>query len=694
MADLNKQDKDIQDTEKRQRGRPRKEPPKQINEATTRLEMAALADTKNETKEEKKIDNITIPQIQMSLTQFYNNLLGIGNGGALSGWEGGIFNFNMYNPFLQNQRLKMLNTYPNELSTEELTNIVGNPGGSELALRGEGWSLSSSQYLYYKILRLAADIPMFKCYKVPELLEDEKYNVASFTKEDVFIDEWLQIFDVVNTFKKISLETKREGKPTYILRNSVTKNPDGSRTANYAKLQKLPSNYVKLTGIGEHGYIASLNMMMFLNPSFSLEQYPDYIGQIWNALMDTGAIYENPDYLKGKPNADRYKINIDILKVFEYTYINKTTGATDVLHGNITIDRSDKPDSKKGLKAVSYMYWVQLPQDVCYTFCSDNSNAWAIPDTIGLFLGLRELTDYDTLAGLIQSTPLTALLTAEAETVTNPNPGQNQTVLAAETVAGFQDKFNNSTSTNLEAFFAPLKNFKLLSLPSIPNSSDITSNATKNFISRAGLAGLIPVTDKPSVAQIKGSQLIEEAACDFVTKQLESVLNFIVNNLIGCEYKWKITLWGNIFTFDNEFKTAKELLVSGVTFALPKVASAYNMNLRDVKAVQRYINSLGIYNDFQTITQAQQNKGGSQKDNNNISVAQKEVKTGAGRPSIDESEIENDNTAASKESGLDTADVRDFEAFDGEHCIICGADSDEPLCEACKEQYMEAYGNE
>lgn len=681
MTDIKKPGEYVQDSEKRKRGRPHKEPPKQINEAESRLEMAA---EKREKKEE-----VTIEKVQQSLTKFYNSLLGIGAGGMEPGvgWEGGIFNFNMYNPFLQNQRLKMLNTYPSDLDTKTLTEIVGKPGGSELPLRGEGWSLSSSQYLYYKILRLAADIPLFKYYKVPALLEDGKYDSPSFVKEDIYVDEWLRTLDIVNTFKRISLETKREGKPTYLLRNSTSKNLNGTRSVNYATFQKLPSNYVKLTGIGEHGYIASFNMMLFLNPAFSLEQYPDYIKDIWYALMESGAIYENPNYKENKKGSEKYSVDIDILKSFQYNYTDKITGVSETLRGNIVIER---PNKENKLKAVSFMYWVQLPQDVCFTFCSDSSTAWAIPDTVGLFLGLRELTDYDTLAGLIQSTPLTALLTAEAETVTNPNPGQNQTVLAAETVAGFQDKFNSSTSTNLEAFFAPLKNFKLLSLPNIPNSSDITSNATKNFVSRAGLAGLIPVTDKPSVAQIKGSQLIEESACDFVTRQLESVLNFIVNNLIGCEYKWKVTLWGNIFTYDNEMKTAKELVVSGVTFALPKLASAYNMNLRDVKATQLYINSLDLYSNFQTITQAQQQNNNASKKETNVETGEAK-RVGAGRPEIDVSEVENDNTAASKESGLDTADMRDFEAFDGSHCIICGADTDEPLCEECKEKYLEDY---
>lgn len=667
---------------KRSPGRPRKKTPSELNEREEKLQMAENKASQKNAKETDKEQKITLQNVQTNLTQFYNQLLGIG-GGISSGWAGGLFNFNTYNPFLQNQRLKMINSYPNEMSTEELTNAVSNPIGSELGLRSEGWSLSSSQYLYYKILRLSADIPKFKYYKTPQYLEEKEYYKDSFKKEDEFTERWLKALDVVNTFKRMSLEVKREGKPTYLLRNSMGSGPNNTKKVNYVAFQKLPSNYVKLTGIGEHGYIASFNMLLFMNPAFSLEQYPDYIKDIWFALMETGAIYENPHYLKGTtPDEQRYSVNVERLMNFEYHM--EGTPATEMTRGILSIE---KKEGAKNLKAINYMYWVQLPQEVCFTFCSDTSNAWALPDTIGLFLGLRELTDYDTLAGLIQSTPLTALLTAEAETVHDPSPGQNQTVLSPETIAGFQDKFNNSTSTNLESFFAPLKNFKILSLPNIPNSSDITSNATKNFISRAGLAGLIPVTDKPSVAQIKGSQLIEESQCDFVTKQFEAVVNFIINNLIGCQYEWTVTLWGNIFTFSDEVKTAKELFVSGGTFALPKLASAYGMSLRDVHAVQSYIKSLGLYENFQTVTQAQQKTNANNVMNNDGS---QETRIGAGRPEIDENDIENDNTAASKEGGLDTADLRDFSGHDG-HCIICGKESDDPLCEECKEKYIEDY---
>ena len=127
-----------------------------------------------------------------------------------------------------------------------------------------------------------------------------------------------------------------------------------------------------------------------------------------------------------------------------------------------------------------------------------------------------------------------------------------------------------------------------------------------------------------------------------------------------------------------ELKDTKELVVAGMSFALPKLASAYNMSLRQVKAVGKYVNSLNIYDDFKTVTQVQQTK--------NAGVNNGETR-GVGRPEIDVNEIDNDNTAASRESGLDTADMRDFQR--NGKCIICGQDSDDILCEECRELYLE-----
>lgn len=224
-----------------------------------------------------------------------------------------------------------------------------------------------------------------------------------------------------------------------------------------------------------------------------------------------------------------------------------------------------------------------------------------------------------------------------------------------ETIAAFQDKFNMSASKNIEAYFAPLKNFKLLSLPNVPNSSETSTNATKNFIYRNGLGGLLITTDKPSVTQIKTAQALAESEAAFVTKQYEAVLNMIINKLIGCKYKWKLKIWGGIFSFADEVKRDKELFISGGVFVLPKLASAYDMNLRDIRAVEGYIESLDIYKHLKTITQEEQEK--MQKAQLNADL--KKQSTGLGRDEIDDDEIDNENTEASKDSGLNESDARE-----------------------------------
>lgn len=282
------------------------------------------------------------------------------------------------------------------MTREELTNALKHPQDRELQLRAEAWSLASQQYLYYKILRLAADVPMYKWYLTPELLPTTEYSSKDFIEEDKFVNNWIETFDPVNTLKRIAFEVKREGKQTYVLRTSVTRDKTGQRKTAFATWQKMPSDYIKLVKIGEHGFVAAFNMMVFMNPAFSPDQYPDFIRDIWNDMVDCGAI--SRDYLgtneyfsedkKKKFKIDPNYIDFDKLSHYSYAYRNTSTGSCEDLTGTLEITG--------GLKK-TYMFWVQLPQELCYTFCSDTSNPWVIPDTAGLLLSLDELADYDTL---------------------------------------------------------------------------------------------------------------------------------------------------------------------------------------------------------------------------------------------------------------------------------------------------------
>lgn len=654
-----------------QRGRPKKEAPQLASEAGTELAMTA-----HEVPEDKPV---SIDDIQRSLVSLYATALGHN---ASGNFFQSFNELSKYNPFLQNARLKRINTQPGEMPRDDLIKALGNPTDSELPLRSQGWSLSVSQFLYYKYLRMAADVPMYKYYKIPELLEEADYKKDSFVDEDKLLSEWLRMFDVAGTFKRIALEVKREGKCAYVFRNSIDVNEKGKRTkVNYCSLQKLPSDYVKLTGIGKRGYTCSFNFMIFMNPAFSIDFYPDFMKDIWYDLLDKGVVYENPN-INAKGKYKGYQYIPDVAKMSTYTYAYQGMTGVENLTSTLEI--------RNGMTPKSYAFWVALPPSVTYVFASDTSHPWVIPDSAGMFLGLQELSDYDTLAGLLQSTPLTAILTGEIEPISNPNPGQDQSIFNPETIAGFEAQFRESASANVDTLFAPLRNMKLLSLPDVPSGSATSTSATRNFVYRTGLGGLITTTEKPSIGQVGVAKALAEAEAEFVTLQFKAVLNHIVGNLLGCEYKWHIELWGGIFSMSDEKTALKELFVSGATFILPRLLSAYDLDVRDAKALNRYVDSVDMYKEFQTITQASQEAA-------QIRKQKEEVVTGKqGRPAVSVDKVTNDNTAASKDGGLDTKDTREF-AYKGHKlgtCIICHKESDSLVCEECAAKFAEGGDEE
>lgn len=607
----------------------------------------------------------TVSSIQEGCNGIFASIFA--NGKDPFGFGSGVYNLNQYNPFLQNTRLKQLAAVPKELSKESIVSALRAPQFNEEAIRSAASSLASTQYLYYKILRQAGDIPLMKYTKLPPLLEDAKeYSSDKFKNDDAFVDEWLDKFDVVTTLKRMAIEVKREGKPSYLLRSHVSK-VGGKKRVDYANFQKLPPEFVKLTAIGERGYVASFNLMVFLNPAFLPSQYPLFIQKVWQDMIDG-------DIVSLDKNKKRY--TLDTKKAANYSFTDEDGNTYDAI--------------LECVERRTYMFWIQLPQDLCYTFCSDSSNAWSVPDTAGLFLDLQELSDYSVLAGLIASTPLTSLLTGEIELIPNPQTGRDQTAMNPETVLKFQNLFNSMTSTNTEAFFAPLKNLKLQSLTNVPNSSEIKTKAVSNFISVAGEGGNIIATEKPSIAQVKTANMLSAAQYQFVVEQFRAALNNIIQNCIGADYKWKLDIFGDIFSEQNEKKFLKEMVAAGMKPFLPKLLAYENINMRDAQAVNHYISALGIYAPLATLTMDHASK--LNKETTKTDSEEDGLPKQVGRPALDDDDIESDETAASREKGSNVSENKDIYAAN--KCAICGADLDDDediFCDECRETYIEEH---
>lgn len=543
--------------------------------------------------------------------------------------------WNKLNPFLQNQRIKNLYSQARTYNKTNISSFLENPANSEVELRGLSWANSSSQQIYYNILRRSSDVPLYNYYLIPELFETEaEYGRPDFKNENRLIEDWLEVFNIQNTFKTIALEVKREGKSSYLLRNKFLGEGKSKKTV-FTTLQKMPTDWLKITGKGQLGYTVSFNMSYFMNIANSPADFGDFMIAAWSNMVDTGVVTEK-DIRTGQINKGQWNYDLDKAKNYKFIYKGVTY-------------QSSLENVKNG-RRLSYLLWLQLPYDLVYTFGSDNSQPWVAPDTMGLMLKLQELTDYGQLAGLIASTPLTAVLTGEIETIDNPRAGKNESVFSPEVLQGYMTQFNSATSTNVEAWMWPAKNIKLQQLASDVNSSDILSSATENFIESAGEGGLTITTEKPNVAQVNVAKQLSASQQQYVTLQFENVINFIIQRKLGLKYKWKIKIWGDIFNIDGEKKFLKEIVANGNIGMFPKLMSAEGISMRDTKALVNYIEQLDFYKKFKTYTQESQAE--AQKE-------EVEDDTDAGRPPLDEDEIDNENTAASRDRGDNTSDNRE-----------------------------------
>lgn len=594
----------------------------------------------NEVNQERldmdKKENISIEEITAKWNKTFANLASIdGKVGSQTVAQ----QWNKLNPFLQNQRVKNLYTNPGSYEKADISKFLENPGNNERDLRSLGWANSSAQQIYYNIIRRSSSIPLYNYYKIPDLLDSEKdYDKTDFKKEDEYVDKWLDKFNIPNTFKTIALEVKREGKSSYLLRNKSVQNGNKKEPV-FCTLQKMPTDWVKIVGKGELGFIISFNMMYFMDIANSPSDFGDFMVAAWEDMIEKGIVEIDSITKMKKFNTDKANNY-----VFEYKG-NQYSSIIEIV--------------KKG-KQSNYFFWLKMPYDICYTFGSDNSHPWVAPDTMGLMLKLQELTDYGKLAGLIASTPLTAVLTGEIETISNPRAGKNESVYTPEVLKGWMQQFNSATSTNVEAWLWPAKNIKLQQLSSDVNSSDIITTATENFIESAGEGGLVITDSKPNVSQVKTAQLLAASEQNYVTLQFEHVMNFILKYKLGLKYTWKIRIWGDIFNRENDIKSLKEIVAGGNIALFPKLMSAHGINMRDTKAIVQYIENLDFYKKFKTYTQLMQAELAQESQEEEADEAEGiENNKTVGRPKKEESDIENDATAASRDSGLNTTDNRD-----------------------------------
>lgn len=321
------------------------------------------------------------------------------------------------NPFVQNYRLKQANAKAQKVQSEDLQKALNDPENQEMVFQRISMWLYYTNYVYNILVKLNRDTPLFKYYYLPEDVDESDMKTEAFKKESQKVNKILKSFNPSLTWKTITTQVTLEGKSSYLPRISYD-----SKNVDFFVMQKLNSDMVKLTGFGsKQQFITSFNMAIFLQPAYDVSQYPKFIQDVWQEMLDTGVVIVDK---KSKKTKISPKAKLP---------------AGHILESN----------------GQNYMYWVQLPQDLCYTFYFDGAHPNAFPDAIGLFDDLTGLDDYKWLQANLLSKGVNSVLTAEVPLIKDPKAGSDATVITPDTILGYQDYFAENISGNILPFFAP-----------------------------------------------------------------------------------------------------------------------------------------------------------------------------------------------------------------------------------------------
>lgn len=598
---------------KRKRGRPPKNKTataKGVNEEAQQIKMTA----QTKTEEPKTLNQIQ--SLWSNTLQKYSGMV------SVDVMNKAVNNAMLTNPFIQNQRVKTINSLPNELSKDQLQTVLKNPASAEQQLRDNSMQLYYTNFVYNNLIRLEREIPTYYWYATPQYVDKTEMKEETFKKEMQFVNRIVESFNPQLAFKTINMQVQLEGKCSYLVRKSY-KYP---KKVNFFLLEKLLPNEVKITGIAnKQQYTVSFNMMIFQNPMYDVSQYPPYIEEIWKEMQTNGLITQDRKTKQWSPHPSK------ILS----------------------------PEHLWECVDNSYYYWVELDQDDCFTFGQELATPMCFPDTIGLFMDLRELDDYRWLMGSLMSKGVTSILTGEVPIDKDAKAGSDGTIVTPDLVQFYDSLFSKTVSANVMTYFAPFKNFELHNIDSQPDNMDIVYNRLRDLVATSGNAALLSISDKPSVSMVKATQAIAASRANYLTLQFQQFLNNVINNQFDLKHQYKITLWGDIFDTSDNLKMAKELLQNGIQSMLPRVLSAFNQTVEDMKTINDYIEVSNIVIYARNI--ANENNNTKTDISNNEQITENGIETKkVGRTTVEETEIESDSTAASKDRGDNVSDTKEF----------------------------------
>lgn len=492
------------------------------------------------------------------------------------------------NPFIQNRRVKRINTMPGDYGKDDIVGMLKNPDGNEQALREVAHGLEWTAYPYRKIRSTYQAINTYHYYHYPAYVDKP---TEEMWREGRLLDKFNRAMTPDVWARQIVGQTVQEGKVAYVPRWDIDK---PHNRVNYAFLQQIPSDWWKIVGLNsESKYTVMFDMMYFLAvPGSDWRQFGDlfvpFLEDFASVLVPS--VTTIPKKGNGKKfvyaNRDGRAWGIDMER-FRKLAVNED-GTKREIPGD------PKLYNQNGVWA----YWVTLPVEKAWVFEFDDTVKTVASPLAGLFLAFDQLSSYEDVQSEILKNPLISVVLGdipywnEKQTNTSDQYKLSPTGLDFFTALWYQ-MLNAANTSGIGFFLAPAEHLHLETMQEAPNATNISTAGYAYAIQKSGLSGLIPINSDPRAGAVNLSATLEENAVFPIYRQMERMMESIYRQ-IGTRTEFRFKMFGGFLSDKEDMETARQGMASGLLTETMRYLALRGLSLWDDMSISKAIMDSGV----------------------------------------------------------------------------------------------------
>lgn len=465
-------------------------------------------------------------------------------------FAGGFGEMYTPNPAIQNRRVKGIETRPANYSKDEVAEFLRHPDDSEYQLRAVEKGLEYTAYPMFHTRVTYQNLLTYHSYVAPSLTDKETAKRDDFWREWKLMEKVRKAVNPKDKCHEYCGLALQSGKVFVHPRVSVDK---PRNRVNYAFLQQLPSDFVKIVGFNNVSkYTVAFNLMYFVQVGTDWRQFGSLFEPYINDFY--GALTPAPSVRRDRKVVYARSTKLDLVKV------------RDAAAENVDAYRQNG----------KWYYWVTLPVDQVFPMEIDDTERNVIPPFAGLFIDLIQLAQYEAIQLSILQNPLVSILHGEIpywDDRSSDNADQYKLSNAGRLLfqSLFYDMLRANNTGGIGFFPAPLENMKLETLSEAPGAMDIVSNGFTDVMAKAGLTALIPTTDDARAGAVQVSLMIESRFPQVIYTCFERMMVSIMENL-NPRYEWQFHMFGDLSTDKDRMKE----LINEMTLGILPAAIEYN----------------------------------------------------------------------------------------------------------------------